>query len=70
MGSPSQFSPEAWDDMRAKFEAFIGYGRQGRFSKLIEFYARKYHLDIPDPDDVLVRYRGKRRKVAVLRQLG
>ena len=43
-------------DMRAKFEAFIGYGHQERFPKLIEFYARKYHLDIPDPDDIPVRY--------------
>jgi hypothetical protein len=43
-------------DMCSKFEAFIGYGRQGRFSKLIEFYARKNLLDIPDPEDVLIRY--------------
>jgi len=43
-------------DMRSKFEAFIGYGRQGRFAKLIEVYARRHHLDIPDPEDVLVRY--------------
>ena len=43
-------------DMRAKYEAFIGYGHQERFPKLIEFYARKYHLDIPDPDDIPVRY--------------
>jgi hypothetical protein len=43
-------------DMRSKFEAFIGYGRQGRFSKLIEVYARKNHIDIPNPDDVLIRY--------------
>ena len=43
-------------DMRAKYEAFIGYGNRDRFPKLIAFYARKYHLDIPDPDAVLVRY--------------
>jgi hypothetical protein len=43
-------------DMRAKYEAFIGYGNRDRFPKLIEFYARKYHLDIPNPEDILVRY--------------
>jgi len=43
-------------DMRAKFEAFIGYGNRNRFPRLIEVYARKLHLDIPDPDDILVRY--------------
>jgi len=40
-------------DMQSKFEAFIGYGRQGRFAKLIECYARKHLLDIPNPDDIL-----------------
>jgi hypothetical protein len=43
-------------DMRAKYEAFIGYGNRERFPKLIEFYARKYHLNIPNPDDIPVRY--------------
>jgi hypothetical protein len=43
-------------DMRSKFESFIGYGHHERFPKLIEFYARKYHLDIPNPEDILVRY--------------
>ena len=45
-------------DIRAKFEAFISYGNRinHRFPKLIELYARKHHLDIPDPDDVLIRY--------------
>src|SRR5207248_8548391 len=43
-------------DMRSKYEAFIGYGHQERFPKLIEFYARKYHLDVPDPEDIPVRY--------------
>jgi len=41
-------------DMRGKFEAFIGYGQ--RFPKLIETYARKYLLDISNPEDILVRY--------------
>jgi len=41
-------------DMRGKFEVFIGYGQ--RFPKLIETYARKYLLDIPNPDDIPVRY--------------
>jgi len=45
-------------DIRAKFEAFISYGGRinNRFPKLIASYARKHHLDIPDPDDILVRY--------------
>ena len=43
-------------DMQSKFEAFIAYGRQERFAKLIEVYARKYHLNIADPDDILIRY--------------
>jgi len=43
-------------DMRAKFEAFIAYDRQGKFGKLIELYARKYHLEIPNPEDIGVRY--------------
>src|SRR5438067_2056043 len=43
-------------DMRAKYEAFIGYDNQNRFPKLIAFYARKYHLEIPDPEDIPVRY--------------
>ena len=44
------------EDIRAKFEAFIAYDRQGKFVKLIEMYARKYYLDIPSPDDIGVRY--------------
>jgi len=43
-------------DMRAKFEAFIAYDRQGKFGKLIELYARKYHLEIPNPEDIGVCY--------------
>jgi hypothetical protein len=43
-------------DMHAKFEAFIAYDRQDKFPKLIEFYAKKYALDIPNPDDIPTRY--------------
>lgn len=43
-------------DMRAKYEAFIAYGSRDRFPKLIEVYARKYDLDIPNPEDIPVRY--------------
>jgi len=35
--------------MRAKFEAFIAYDRQGKFEKLIDMYARKYLLEISNP---------------------
>lgn len=43
-------------DIRAKYEAFIAYGNRGRFPNLIAFYATKYDLDIPDPEDIRVRY--------------
>jgi hypothetical protein len=43
-------------DMRAKFEAFIAYDRQGKFEKLINLYTKKYLLDIPNPEDIGVRY--------------
>jgi len=39
-----------------KFESFIGYANQKHFPTLIDNYATKYLLDIPDPKSIPVYY--------------